>query len=338
MPSCSNGASAKEMDRCWRTSASSKSLTVLPSSTRPARGIVPVATRRASTSVVLPAPEWPTSTTLRIRLGSSTVGALPTAAPAGLDLSAMAALLVRPDADPFCADDSPPAGGAWARPQSPGSVFPARYPRRTMLGIHARPQIGKVTEPLARRLVAMGVTPDALTIIGTIGVAGGALGFYPRGQFFLGTVVITAFVFSDLMDGAVARARGSSGPWGAFLDSTLDRIGDGAVFGALALWYAGRGDNLVLCAVAIYDLVAGAVTSYAKARAESLGMTCNVGIAERSERLIAILVLTGLSGLFDLPVLRAIGLWGLAVATTITVAQRIREVHRQSRPGAVVTG
>ncbi|HMC68854.1 MAG TPA: CDP-diacylglycerol--inositol 3-phosphatidyltransferase, partial [Mycobacteriales bacterium] len=94
---------------------------------------------------------------------------------------------------------------------------------------------------------------------------------------------------------------------------------------------AGRGDNLVLCAVAIYDLVAGAVTSYAKARAESLGMTCNVGIAERSERLIAILVLTGLSGLFHLSVLRDIGLWGLAVATTITVAQRIVEVRRQAR-------
>ena len=203
-----------------------------------------------------------------------------------------------------------------------------------MLGIHARPQINKVTEPVARRLAGWGVTPDALTIVGTFGVAGGALGFYPRGQFFVGTLVITAFVFSDLLDGAVARVRGSSGRWGAFLDSTLDRIGDGAVFGALALWYAGDGDSTTLCAVALYDLVAGVVTSYAKARAESLGMTCNVGIAERSERLIAILVLTGLSGLFDLPVLRAIGLWGLAVATTITVAQRIREVYRQSH-GAV---
>src|SRR3954454_17953727 len=139
-----------------------------------------------------------------------------------------------------------------------------------MLGIHARPQINRVIEPIARRLAAMGVSPDAITVVGTIGVAGGALGFYPRGQFFVGTLVITAFVFSDLLDGAVARARGSSGPWRAFLDSTLDRIGDGAVFGALALWYAGRGDNLVLCAVAIYDLVAGAVTPYAKARAESL--------------------------------------------------------------------
>jgi CDP-diacylglycerol---glycerol-3-phosphate 3-phosphatidyltransferase len=201
-----------------------------------------------------------------------------------------------------------------------------------MLGIHARPQINRVTEPIARRLAAMGVTPDALTIVGTIGVAGGALGFYPRGHFFVGTLVITAFVFSDLLDGAVARVRGSSGQWGAFLDSTMDRIGDGAVFGALALWYAGDGNSITLCAVALYDLVAGVVTSYAKARAESLGLTCNVGIAERSERLIAILVLTGLSGLFDVPVLIEIALWGLAAATTITVVQRMVEVRRQTRP------
>src|SRR3954453_18627185 len=200
-----------------------------------------------------------------------------------------------------------------------------------MLGTPSRPQITRGIEPVARRLAGWGVTPDALTVIGTLGVAGGALGFYPRGKFLAGTLVITAFVFSDLLDGAVARVRGSSGPWGAFLDSTLDRIGDGAVFGALALWYAGDGDSITLCAVALYDLVAGSVTSYAKARAESLGMTCNVGIAERSERLIAILVLTGLSGLFDAPVLRSIGLWGLAVATTITVVQRIVEVHRQAR-------
>jgi CDP-diacylglycerol--glycerol-3-phosphate 3-phosphatidyltransferase len=204
-----------------------------------------------------------------------------------------------------------------------------------MLGIHARPQINRVVEPIARRLAAMGVTPDALTIVGTVGVAGGALGFYPRGEFLVGTLVITAFVFSDLLDGAVARVTGSSGKWGAFLDSTLDRVGDGAVFGSLALWYAGDGDNMTLCAVALYDLVAGVVTSYAKARAESLGMTCNVGIAERSERLIAVLVLTGLSGMFDVDVLRDIALWGLAAATTITVVQRIVEVRRQSREPAV---
>jgi len=201
-----------------------------------------------------------------------------------------------------------------------------------MLGIHAREQVGRVTEPVARRLVAWGVTPDALTVIGTIGVSGGALGFYPRGHFLIGTLVITAFVFSDMLDGAVARVRGSSGQWGAFLDSTMDRIGDGAIFGALALWYAGNGNSTTYCAVALYDLVAGVVTSYAKARAESLGLTCNVGIAERSERLIAILVLTGFAGILDLPVLIKVALWGLAVATTITVIQRIVEVRRQTRP------
>jgi CDP-diacylglycerol--glycerol-3-phosphate 3-phosphatidyltransferase len=204
-----------------------------------------------------------------------------------------------------------------------------------MLGIHARPQINRVIEPMARRLAKMGVTPDALTVIGTIGVAGGAIGFYPRGKFLAGTLVITAFVFSDLLDGAVARVAGTSGPWGAFLDSTLDRVGDGAIFGSLALWYAGAGDSRTLCAVAIYVLVAGVITSYAKARAESLGMTANVGIAERSERLIAILVLTGFSGILDLPVLRTIALWGLAVATTITVGQRIVAVRRQSRGSSV---
>jgi CDP-diacylglycerol--glycerol-3-phosphate 3-phosphatidyltransferase len=200
-----------------------------------------------------------------------------------------------------------------------------------MLGIHARPQINRVVEPVARRIAAMGITPDALTIVGTIGVAGGALGFYPRGKFFVGTLVITAFVFSDMLDGAVARVTGTSGPWGAFLDSTLDRVGDGAVFGALALWYAGDGNSTTLCAVALYDLVAGVVTSYAKARAESLGMTANVGIAERSERLIVILAMTGLSGLFDAPILLTIALWALAAATTITVGQRMVEVRRQSR-------
>ena len=200
-----------------------------------------------------------------------------------------------------------------------------------MLGIHARPQINRVVEPTARWLAARGVTPDALTLVGTIGVAGGALGFYPRGHFLAGTLVITAFVFSDMLDGAVARVRGSSGAWGAFLDSTLDRIGDGAIFGGLALWYAGGGHSQTLCAVALYDLVAGAVTSYAKARAESLGLTANVGIAERGERLIAILVLTGFAGILDETVLISVGLWGLAVATTITVVQRIVEVRRQSR-------
>lgn len=199
-----------------------------------------------------------------------------------------------------------------------------------MLSLNFRPQIARVVDPVARRLAGWGVGPDAVTVVGTVGVCGGALGFYPRGVFFLGTVVITCFVFSDMLDGAIARHTGRTGPWGAFLDSTLDRFGDAAVFGGLVLWYAGRGDDLLLAGVALYDLVAGAITSYVKARAEGLGLTCNVGFAERSERLITILVLTGVSGLFGADWLRPVALWLLAAATTYTVGQRLVEVRRQA--------
>jgi CDP-diacylglycerol--glycerol-3-phosphate 3-phosphatidyltransferase len=203
-----------------------------------------------------------------------------------------------------------------------------------MLSLNFRPQIARVVDPVGRRLAGWGVSPDAVTVVGTVGVAGGALGFYPRGVWFLGTVVITCFVFSDMLDGAIARVIGRTGPWGAFLDSTLDRVGDAAVFGGIALWYAGRGDNLVLCAVALYDLVAGAVTSYIKARAEGLGLRCDVGFAERSERLLTILVLTGLSGIFGADWLRVTALWLLAAATTYTVGQRLVEVRRQALAAA----
>ena len=101
---------------------------------------------------------------------------------------------------------------------------------------------------------------------------------------------ITVFVFSDMIDGYMARTSGQISPFGAFLDSTLDRIGDAAIFGGLAMYYVGPGDNeLGRPALAIYCLSMGSVTSYARARAESLGMQAKVGIAERSDRLVLIL-------------------------------------------------
>jgi CDP-diacylglycerol--glycerol-3-phosphate 3-phosphatidyltransferase len=172
------------------------------------------------------------------------------------------------------------------------------------------------------------VSPDLVTVIGTIGVAGGALGFFTRGVFFLGTVIITLFVFSDLIDGVIARARGISSKWGAFLDSTSDRVGDGAVFGSLVIWYAGDGDSLPLAGAALTCLVAAAITSYVKARAEGLGFSCDVGIAERGERLLILLVAAGLYGL-GVPYLLPAALWFLVVATVATVAQRIIHVYRQ---------
>jgi len=184
--------------------------------------------------------------------------------------------------------------------------------------------------PVARFLLRLGVSADAVTVVGTIGVCAGALVFFPRGDFLVGVLVCTAFVFSDIIDGLMARMSGKSSKFGAFLDSTLDRFGDAAIFGGLVMWYAGRGDSQPLAALALYCLVLGSITSYARARAESLGMRANVGIAERSDRLVSILVMTGLAGIFDLPVLIPITLAVLAVASSITVLQRVLLVRSQA--------
>lgn len=190
--------------------------------------------------------------------------------------------------------------------------------------------------PVADLLLRLGVKPDHVTIVGTVGVVAGALWFFPRGQFFVGVLVITAFVFSDLIDGYMARQSGTSSKWGAFLDSTLDRVGDAAIFGGLVLYYAGTdpetmlgGPWLYLC-LSLACLFLGNLTSYARARAESLGMQAKGGIAERADRLVAILVMTGLNGLFGLPVLTEITLWVLAAASLVTVVQRMLIVRRQA--------
>jgi CDP-diacylglycerol--glycerol-3-phosphate 3-phosphatidyltransferase len=198
-----------------------------------------------------------------------------------------------------------------------------------VLNRFARALFTRILTPIAAFLVRRGVSPDVVTLIGTLGVVVGSLAFYPRGSFFWGTVVITCFVFSDLIDGTMARMSGRSSSWGAWLDSTLDRVGDAAVFGGIALWFAGDGDDLLLAGVALYCLVAGAIVSYEKARAEGLGMTANVGIAERADRLVTILVATGLDGL-GVPYVQALALWLLAVASTVTVVQRALEVRRQA--------
>lgn len=195
--------------------------------------------------------------------------------------------------------------------------------------LNLRPAVGRVVAPLAARLLRAGVTPDMVTVAGTIGAVVGAFAFFPRGSFFLGTAVVTLAVLTDALDGAMARLRGLSGSWGAFLDSTMDRIADASIFSALVLWYAGDGDSTVLLCVTLFCLVSGVVTSYAKARAEGLGMTADVGIAERLERLIVVLAGTLLAGL-GLELGLAVALWVLAVASAITVGQRLVEVRRQA--------
>jgi len=194
-----------------------------------------------------------------------------------------------------------------------------------------------VLQPIINLLLRLGVSPDAVTTVGTLGVVAGALIFFPQGQLLVGVLVITAFVFSDMIDGAMARQSGRTSSFGAFLDSTLDRIGDAAIFGGLAVYYVGPGDNQAFAALAIYCLSMGSVTSYARAKAESLGMEAKVGIAERADRLVAILVMTGLADLLNRLGVGEDALWAipvtlgaLALASTSTVIQRILVVRKQA--------
>jgi CDP-diacylglycerol--glycerol-3-phosphate 3-phosphatidyltransferase len=196
-----------------------------------------------------------------------------------------------------------------------------------ILSVFGRAGIARWVEPTARALLRVGLTPDAVTVIGTVGVLVGALGFGATGHFIIGTVVVTLSAFTDLIDGTMARLSGRRGKFGAFLDSTMDRVADGAIFGAVAFWYATQ-DRPSACAAALICLVTGQIVSYAKARAEGLGFTANVGIAERIERLI----LVGLGGLisgFGWKYGMDVALWLLAVLSVITIGQRIGTVRRQ---------
>src|SRR6476619_6743907 len=201
-----------------------------------------------------------------------------------------------------------------------------------MLNKYARALFTRIFTPVARLLLSLGVSPDVVTIVGTLGVCSGALAFYPRHEFFWGTVVITLFVFSDTVDGVMARMSGRSGNWGAYLDSTLDRFGDAAIFGGLVLCYAGRegSGNDAMAGLALACLILGSVVSYAKARAEGLGWTANVGIAERADRLVAVLLAAFFADLFHSTILLGVVLGLLAVASLVTVLQRMLTVRRQA--------
>lgn len=196
----------------------------------------------------------------------------------------------------------------------------------------------RLLTPVARVLLRLGVSPDAVTVVGTIGVCFGALYFYPRHEFWWGSLFVAFFVFSDLLDGTMARLAGRASDWGAFLDSTLDRFGDAAVFGGLLLYFAGQADGRPVTQLgawfALACLTLSFVTSYTRARAEGLDIrNADVGIAERADRLLVALAAVGLSGLFGWPDLVVVVVLGaLAVASAVTVAQRMAAVHRQTVP------
>lgn len=203
-----------------------------------------------------------------------------------------------------------------------------------------RPALARVLGPVGQALARTPLTPNAITIIGTVGVVASALSLYPTGHLFAGTVICTVFVLFDMLDGALARVKGTSGPFGAFLDSTLDRVADAAIFGGLAIFFVlhghGRGDR-VMAAVALFCLVSGALVSYAKARAQGLGLNADVGIAERPERMVIGLVAIGLSGL-GVPFVLPVGLWLLAAISAVTFGQRVLAVRRSAAAPAAPAG
>ena len=198
----------------------------------------------------------------------------------------------------------------------------------------SRAAFARVTTPTARALLRVGLTPDAVTILGTIVAVAGALTLFPMGKLFAGMLVVSFFVLFDMLDGAMARERGGGTRFGAVLDATCDRISDGAVFCGLLWWVVFGLRSTQLVVATLICLVTSQVISYIKARAEASGLRGGGGIIERPERLIIALVGAGLSDLpvYPLPWALPVAMWLLAAASLVTCAQRLHTVR--SSPGA----
>jgi CDP-diacylglycerol--glycerol-3-phosphate 3-phosphatidyltransferase len=187
-----------------------------------------------------------------------------------------------------------------------------------------------------RRLTHTRVTPNALTTSGVSLCLGAAVlvVFENRNEFlfyWLGAVVFVVGSVLDILDGALARAGGKTTPFGAFLDSTTDRVGEGAVLGAIALVFSRHG-HMVALAAAIAAVAGSFLVSYARAKAEALGLRGDVGLGSRAERVV---VITAGLVLAPITIWLLVGAIALLTATAwLTVLQRILFVRKQLRAGA----
>lgn len=203
-----------------------------------------------------------------------------------------------------------------------------------MLSIFGRAAASKATNPVGKALLRTGLTPNSVTIIGTLGSIICAVTLFPTGHLFWGAWAITAFVVFDMLDGAMARAQGGGTSFGAVLDASCDRIADGAIFGAIAWWaiYTAHSQHLLIAT--LISLVTSQVISYVKARAEASGLSANVGLIERPDRLVIVLVGTVLTGAGEYLGIKWMAgviypaMWILAVASVVTVCQRLLEVRK----------
>lgn len=202
----------------------------------------------------------------------------------------------------------------------------------------SRAAFARLTTPTAKACLRLGLTPDVVTVLGTVVAVAGALIFFPMGKLFIGTLVVWFFVLFDMLDGAMARERGGGTRFGAVLDAACDRVSDGAVFCGLLWWIAFGLHDKLLAAATLICLVTSQVISYIKARAEASGLRGDGGIIERPERLIIVLVGAGLSDLpvYPLPWALPLAMWLLAAASLVTCAQRLHTVR--TSPGATDRG
>jgi CDP-diacylglycerol--glycerol-3-phosphate 3-phosphatidyltransferase len=189
-----------------------------------------------------------------------------------------------------------------------------------VIGNTLRGLVDKFALPLGRKIGGLGISPNLVTLLGTFLVIL-ACALIIMERRFLGAWVLAAGGFMDLLDGSIAKAMKAQSRRGAFLDSTTDRISDGALFATMA-WILV--DSPLGFGLALAALVLGGLTSYIRARAESLGFDCDVGIAERAERVI--LVIAGLVLGILVPMLAV-----LVVLSFVTVIQRFVHVLRQGR-------
>lgn len=192
-----------------------------------------------------------------------------------------------------------------------------------------KPAVVRLISPTARGLLRIGLTPNSVTTIGAIGVIATSLIAYPNGHFFGGTVAICCLALSDLFDGTMARLS-QQGPsrWGGFLDSTIDRVTDSAIALGLLIYLAQNNDALSY--VLLVSIVAGFLVSYIRAKAESLQIECKGGFAERTERLMILLTAIGFTGL-GVDYILTVGIWALALASVVTVLQRLRIVWKATK-------
>ena len=192
-----------------------------------------------------------------------------------------------------------------------------------------KPAVVRLISPTARGLLRIGLTPNSVTTIGAIGVIATSLIAYPNGHLFGGTIAICCLALSDLFDGTMARLS-HKGPsrWGGFLDSTIDRVTDSAIALGLLIYLAQNNDALSY--VLLVSIVSGFLVSYIRAKAESLQIECKGGFAERTERLIILLTAIGFTGL-GVDYILTVGIWALALASVVTVLQRLRIVWKATK-------